>query len=390
MPDRMHAGTGPARPVRARIPAARRMRAAAGFALLEALIAFLIGGFGMLAIARLQMTMIGESDFAKQLSEATFLGQRQIERLRSFQQSATADATMLAAGGWGYGNVASGVSTVAGTNATYTVRWTVTPSTTPTMKTATVDVGWTDSRGAAQTSTLHTIIAGAEPSMSSGLTVPPVGTPIKRPKNRDLNVPVPAVDLGNGTSWFTPPGAASTVRIVFDNTTGVITKRCTGASSDPATWACTNLTAYLVSGFISVDNRSSLTLTSPIDVTLTMTEGTLDSCYDDSALGTKTYANRITYTCIVVGNDHDSDSTTPSRWSGRSTLGGFTAGLTSALNRVCRYSYDYDGSGNIDNYEHPNNYSGVTHSLENQNFIVMKGNDSCPGSGIDVTVLHQP
>ena len=64
----------------------------------------------------------------------------------------------------------------------------------------------------------------------------------------------------------------------------------------------------------------------PIDVAFAMTEGTLDACYDDSGLSTKTYADRITYTCVVIGNDHDSNSATPSRWSGASQLAGITLG----------------------------------------------------------------
>lgn len=367
----------------------RAVRAAAGFTLLEALIAFLIGGFGLMAVARLQIGLYGESDFAKQLSEATFLGQRQIERLRSYQQITAASAGDIAAGRWGYLNISSGTAAVTGTNASYTVNWTIGDDASVRMKVATVNVQWTDARGTAQTATLNTIIAGADPALALGLTVPPSGTPIRRPKNRDLNVPVPAVDLGNGTSWFTPPGAASTVKLVFNNTTGTVTKRCNGAGGDPSAWSCTDTTAYLISGFIAVDSQANASLTSPIDVVLTPSEGTSDGCYDDSALSTKTYAGFITYTCVVIGNDHDSNSGTPSRWGGVTELTGITIASGSSGNRICRYSADYDGNGSITNYEHPATYSTVAESLENQNFIVMKGNASCPGSGVTATVLHQ-
>ncbi len=370
---------------------ARRRLAVAGFTLLEALIALAISGFGLIAVARLQIGLQAESDLAKQLSEATFLGQRRIEELRAFQQVTAATGAQIAAGAWGYNNIASGTQSVVGTNATYTVTWTVSDATASVpYKNGLVNVQWTDRKGAVQVATLSTMIGGNDPASSLGLTVPPAGTPIRKPKNRDLNVPVPAVDIGNGTSYFTPPGAPSTLKFIFSNSTGRVTKRCNGTGSDWTAWTCTDVDAYLVSGYISVDS-SNLTLTSPIDVTIALSEGTLDGCFDDSALGTKTYSGYITYTCIVLGNDHDTNSLTPSRWSGRSDIAGISIGTASSNNKVCRYSADYDGSGGISNPEHPASYTNVTESLENQNFTIVRGNVSCPsGSGILALVQHQP
>lgn len=371
-------------------------RRAAGFTLLEALIALLIGGFGLLAVARLQIGMQGESDLAKQLSEATFLGQRRIEMLRAYQRVSAADTAGLAAGAWGYGNILSGSETVTGTNASYTVSWTITPYASPTpasndprFKAAAINVAWTDRNGAAQTAALSTVIAGTDPAAALGLTVPPAGTPIRRPKNRDLNVPVPAIDLGNGSSAFTPPGAPATLRLVFDNVTGIITKRCDGTGSDITAWTCTDLNAYLISGFIA-ENSANLTLSSPIDLTMTLSEGSVYSCYDDSAVA-KSYTNYISYTCVVIGVDHDSNAATRPRWSGRLDVTGIPIGIGSAENRVCRYSADYDGNGSIANYEHPAVYTNVTESLENQNFYLVRGTSTCPsGTGIYAQVQHQP
>ncbi len=259
-------------------------------------------------------------------------------------------------------------------------------------KTAQVNVQWTDRRGVTQTATLSTVISGSDPSASLGLSVPPAGTPIRRPKNRDLNVPVPAVDLGNGTSAFTPPGAASNVRLIFSNTTGLLKKKCTGTGTDWTTWSCADVDGYLVTGYISITNQAPATLASPIDLTFTLSEGTLDLCYDDSALGTKTYAGFITYTCVIIGYDHDSNSLTRSRWSGRSDIVGIPIGTGNSNNKICRYSYDYDHNGSISGSEHPATYSQVTESLENQNFVIMKGSASCPSgaSTLQVSVQHQP
>jgi Tfp pilus assembly protein PilV len=379
-----------------------RRRRAAGFTLLEALIALLIGGFGLLAVARLQIGMQGESDLAKQLSEATFLGQRRIEMLRAYQQLPAADATALAAGRWGYDNILTGSETIPGGNASYTVRWTITPASgtnPPRFKTAVVNVGWTDRNGKAQTASLSTVISGSDPAAALGLTVPPSGTPIRRPKNRDLNVPVPAIDLGNGTSAFTPPGAPADFHLVFNNLTGVVTKRCTGSGTAWTTWTCVDTRAYLVSGFLTISAWSrtkapvgSLSLTSPIQLQIVPSVGTFDACYDDSGLSTKTNAGFITYTCVIVGSDHDGNEGTPHRWSGPLNITGITIGSTAGTTKVCRFSGNYDGSVNssgnptIENYEHPAVYTNVIESLENQNFHLLEGSQACPAG----TVQHQP
>ena len=64
----------------------------------------------------------------------------------------------------------------------------------------------------------------------------------------------------------------------------------------------------------------------------------------------------------------------------------FSVGTTAADYRVCRYSADYDGSGDsltpdkkaLDNLEHPAVYGKVTSSLARQNFLVIRGDVSCP------------
>ncbi|MEK9774575.1 MAG: prepilin-type N-terminal cleavage/methylation domain-containing protein, partial [Quisquiliibacterium sp.] len=203
-----------------------RRLAVGGFSLLEALVAMAIGGFGLMSVARLQLGLQAESDLAKQRSEATFIGQGRIEEMRAYQKLPAADATQLAAGGWGYGNIATGTQTITGTNASYTVNWTIASATTgPAYKTARVTVQWTDRQGQTQQARFETVIAAVDPAAALGLGVAPNGTPTRRPKDRDLNVPVPARDLGDGTSAFTPPGADSTVQLVFSNANGVLSKK---------------------------------------------------------------------------------------------------------------------------------------------------------------------
>lgn len=371
--------------VTARVPASRRRLLIGGFTMVEALVAFAIGGFGLMAVARLHANLVGVSDQAKQLGEATMIGERKIEELRSFQQLTAATGAQLAAGQWGYSNIVSGSQSVTGTNTTYTLTWNSADATGGAVyKTVAVSVAWTDRQNNARNVNLSGIVAGSNPTTSLGMVVPPAGTPVRKPKNRDLNVPVPAIDLGNGTSAFTPPGAATSLHIVFNNLSGIVTQVCTGVGAASASWTCSNVTAYLVSGFVALDNQAHATINSPMTFSIAVTLGTFGTCYSDSGAGTKTYAGFVTYTCLV----YPDTATSPARWSGIGTMAitGITLGVSSSDDKICRYSGDYDASGAIDNAEHPAAYAGVIESLENQNFIVMKGNAACPSG----TVQHQP
>ena len=102
-------------------------------------------------------------------------------------------------------------------------------------------------------------------------------------------------------------------------------------------------------------------------------------CYDDGD-ASATYTNVVTYTWIVYPLDHDDDSATPSRWSGATSLAlaNATIGTSSSQYKICRYSFDYDQNNSTTNDEHPATYTNVTAGLQNQNFLVIKGNKTCP------------
>jgi hypothetical protein len=70
---------------------------------------------------------------------------------------------------------------------------------------------------------------------------------------------------------------------------------------------------------------------------------------------------------------------------------------------VCRYVNDIDGSGAIDrNDEHPSVYRGVDGPLQQQNFLVIRGDLTCPAeaaatidpkaaaTAVVATAAHQP
>lgn len=109
----------------------------------------------------------------------------------------------------------------------------------------------------------------------------------------------------------------------------------------------------------------------------------------------------IAYSCVVTPPNDDGDASTPPAWWGdvRLVPSGWSIGSTAATYRVCRYSGDYIVDSKVSNHEHPRYYRRVTGALDNQNFLVIAGNQNCPtdvdpaplsGDFINTnTVVHQ-
>jgi type II secretory pathway pseudopilin PulG len=63
------------------------------------------------------------------------------------------------------------------------------------------------------------------------------------------------------------------------------------------------------------------------------------------------------------------------------TLGapaGDAAGAATGTGQVCRFTSDYNGNGQLSNNEHPQYYREIKDALDNQNYLVVDGEDSCP------------
>jgi Tfp pilus assembly protein PilV len=404
-------------------PAGQR-RASGGFTLLEGLVALVVMAFGMLALISLQSTFSASSDEAKLRTEATRLAQQKLDELRSFEQ------VPLEAGKLSYkGTVVTGSDTItpaansAGSfsNATFSRTWTVTPNTTDMHRTVAVTMAWTDRRGN-QTLTLSSVIAQADPSAISTLGVGPGTTVVRRPKNRNINIPYPSVPLAGNRSAFQPPG--SNDLIVFDNATGDVLGRCSNtslpeANSDFSLQGCSTAPGYLLSGYVrfctsngcnaqvqsgdaqaQYANASDVTLalnaTAPLVLDTSNQSGgtpTLE-CYsarqvtltngstvaDTGQANNQVSARFVSYACIAYPVDHDSNADTRTRWWGRVSLNpsGWTIGTSSSTYKVCRFTADYNASGSVSNGEHPLWYRGVTGALDNQNYLVVAGNQPCP------------
>jgi type II secretory pathway pseudopilin PulG len=492
-----------------------------GFAVIEALIAFLVVAFGMMALASFQFTLSRASDVAKQRSEATRIAQREIDRLRSFGQKLadnTADdrftfAEEVAVTPPGSPTVSTESSPLTNTDYTITLAVSAPPAPVPArgerFRWIDIAVAWLDRTGGAQRIALATAISDGAPGELSASTTGRSGVPgTLRPKNRNINIPYPAVNLTSAScpqgvaacSGFIPP--PGNTMFVFNNETGRVVGRCTsnstivlteGMSTSGLTCDLT-LQAYVLSGYIrfktngnnqgvtrlDVANPLDFTAqaggatralvatdlsqapsatTSPVVITSTNTGHAPSAyeCYAQRQLTVRRNSNatagqtdilniadlgsatvipadftdnaaprHIAYVCIVTPIDHDNDNdlTTPRIWSGEVTLnprGGWTfavgnnlrlgqpandaVGAATGSARLCRFTSDYNYNNRISNSEHPRYYRQVTGTLDNQNYLVVDGEDDCPGDDritpeatnptaddyIDTnTVRHQP
>ena len=413
-----------------------------GFALIEALIVLTVIGFGFLSLASFQMNVFESADFARHRSEATRLARQKIEQIRSFEQiisesgkvayndnAETVAYPVMSASQTLPGPQQELIPTTYLTNASYTRTWWVTQAEEGNMMMLSVEVSWPNRNSQVESVVLQSMLAKADPKESAGIRFPPAGSPVKKPLDRDLNVPVPAVTLSGGKSGFTPPGATG-FYYVFDNNSGVVTNVCQGSLPAAAGEGCTDnqTNALVISGYVNfrmgtpcADIGKNCKASSPMDVALIAIPKCADGtsppgscsysnlpgetlpykCTDNSATA---ISNPVIYTCIVTTHDRGEGITPRYVWAGQiklgDTIGTGMIGTDESNYKVCRFSDDYDKSGAIGdiNAEHPSIY-GLTNtgntgymseSLENQNFLVIEGDQACPSSIGYRTVQHQP
>jgi hypothetical protein len=242
-------------------------------------------------------------------------------------------------------------------------------------------------------------------------------------------LPRTAIDQGDGTSHFSPPGSSGLVW-VFDNLTGDILSSCTTAP-----WTCNNTRALLLAGFVrfatadppvqptevqaEIPPSPAFPVTVQVDATAPST-ATIP-CY------TETTQSYVAYYCAMPVAVNP-----PYLWAGRARLGGFTiatlADPTSLTAfRVCRYTPVRDCQPSVGatiwgapgttascsgsaptpsrlmtNQDHPLEYTDVSTSLANKNFLVIRAGDGmppafeCPGDDTSTPLIngntwrHQP
>jgi Tfp pilus assembly protein PilV len=402
-----------------------------GAALFESLLAFVFLAAGTIAVVQLQGNLRLHADLARQRSEAVRLGERELEGLRAYSvvdaasgvhaYEAIADAETVVDGASGYAS-----------NTSYRIVRRIDDTALTGAKLASVSVEWVDRSGAAQHVALDSVIARNDPAYSGALAL--AAAPPRGAFGRSTMIPVASKSLGDGRSAW-KPSDSGTIALVFDDNTGQIVSRCSGVAAATRDLLTGNLTSCSAGSWLLLLGTVRFTSAVPpiaanandtplpFAMALTVTGGADAASPACSAEAMKTVrytaagslhvdAVPIAATPASVGLPEWSDTgerfatyrcvVTPradGRWSGRSALGpsGWTIGSGSADHRVCRFVADRDGSGAIDaNIEHPENYRDVSGALMEQNFLVVQGNQACPGAAegsllaLAGTVQHQP
>jgi Tfp pilus assembly protein PilV len=415
----------------------RNPRSSRGTSLVEALVALAVMAFGMLAVLGIQTTLRGNSDVAKQRSEAVRIAQEAMESARAFS---TIDTT---AGQVAYADVADTVGVpVVGytTNTTFAVSQAVVPRTNPDRKELRIRVDWTDRNGEPQRVELNGVIGANDPRVSLALGAQPKGIPERQPWGRHRGIPPQAIGIGGGLSAFKPPVRDTdngSIVWVINNLTGLIVGICDSINTRQEDLTATdvencndNTTAQILSGYVrfSTDltqptasesenpTSTALNLSIGLDLTSTGHPWPYRRCFDDAPT-TRIAAESTTvvrYYCAVYSN--------PERvWSGTSTvlprafngeflawtIAGDAAETAATRYRVCRYTPATSDAQDVPNRQHPRTYSNVTafEPLTNQNFLVIRAGDGTtafqcpadvaanPSTGDFVnsnTLLHQP
>ena len=342
-----------------------------GFTLIESLIALLVVGAGMLLLSVTQMKLVQNADLARQRGEATRLAAEKIESSRAY-------TSITGTGVTAWNGLAAGSDTST-SNTAYTRSWTVDGDISQPMRQLNVAVSWTDRAGVAQSVSLSSVISRTDPADVGSLAFPlPANTTLKRPKNRNLNIPVPARDLGNGESVVQ---LANNFAVVFSNESGYVVKTCSFEVSTLTDLAgCTTTSAYIVAGYISLDGTTTFPASLGMNTSL-VNGSTAVSCSVSNAVDqtTNTSISGYKYYLCVV-----SVASVGAPWSGRFQLSGMATGTDY---RVCRFQYPA-AAGVSTNQRNVQPYSNVVESLDQQNYIITTGS-SCPTVQNLATTAHQ-
>lgn len=387
-----------------------------GATLIEAMVAMLIMAFGMVALVGLQGQIRRTADLAMQRGHATRLAQEEMERLRAF--AALNPVDLLSVNDQAYQNIAArdvaDASPGVG-NTKYRLQRNVQNVAEPQHAILRVTVSWLNRDGDTEFAQVDSMIAAVDPGLSGSLALPPDGNPTRRPGGRNQAIPVAAKDLGDGRSIFKPPAMASGVAWVFNNVSGVITKRCTGISTsattadltlaDVSSYCTADVNDFLLAGYVRFSTGDVPNPESPLSPALPLNLGIAAAaegnpvpsheCFDNApAAADATQTQGVSYYCAV---SPFMDRTPPS-WDGR--LNVLDLPLGGSDYKVCRYSADYDGDKKLSNAEHPLNYAKVTGPLTRQNFLIVRATRACPaGHRVDpdqghffdsATIEHQP
>jgi prepilin-type N-terminal cleavage/methylation domain-containing protein len=354
---------------------------ARGFSLIESLIALVLVAFGLLALVGVSTRLAQSEDVARQRGEAARLAQAKIEDLRSYTQIAAASGVVS------WDSLAGGTDTVGSsedyaTNASFTRTWQLRGATSDPMRNLQVQVSWTDRAGEAQAVSYASLISRTDPTDVGSLGFPlPGNTTLKRPKNRSISVPVPALELGNGKSVVQ---LQANMAVVFSNESGYVVQTCnkTVTTAADLTTGCVTANAYILAGYISGTIPTGLSINTGQITGATGTSCSLGNAVDQNS-GAVIAGYRY-YLCVI------SMPSVGAAWSGTLRLGGLGLNVKAMDNQdylVCRFQYPA-ANGVSTNSRNVQPYSGVGDSLDSQNYIIATGS-TCPTVSSLVTTEHQ-
>lgn len=402
-------------------------RGQSGFSIIEALISLIIMGFGILSLSGMQISLSRNADDAKQRTEAVRLAQEKIEFFRSYTGIA---ATLVGQGtasgiALNWNALTSSTDTIT-TNAFFTRSWTLGGSIGDSMRSLTVSVDWTDRAGQAQAVSLSTVLSKTDPADSGFLGFPlPENTNLKRPKNRNLDIPIFAIDLGNGNSAlsFGPDKF-----VLFSNISGDVVQVCLPTLARAPTTAqiiasltgaetsnCITVSGFIVAGYIARDSSVSNTdwnvITNGLgidysDITRNAADSIPITCQLGDAINQNTgesIANYKYYLCVIPLATPTPVLTEnrPYNWSGTVLIAGPSV-WHGANNKyfICRYQYTANNYLTDPNQQNVQPYVEVNKSIDQQNYLIAAtgnatspSNPVCPSSmtitNVSTGVLHQ-
>jgi Tfp pilus assembly protein PilV len=402
-----------------------------GVSLLEVLFSLLVLSLGVVGMGKLHRQLQGHADIARQRSEAVRLAHDEIEaqRISASKPSTSGSRTISDVAGQRLNTVFHLSREVDEANA-------LLPSTT-------VAITWDGREGSAQKAVLVSALSTQDPVLSGALTLVPSLRAALGGSAVANALPPSAAHIDERRSAFKPT-ASATIAFVVDNDTAQVVEQCTGVPAEVASEdlraehlkQCVEFKALLLSGTVRFSNAEPPDAVAandtPLELALSVglpgmlapaspwcsAEAQKTVIYRDAsgvhreavaldatpasqglASWQDTGERFVAYRCVVVAAGD------PPRWSGQSVLVpvGWTIGAAAMQRRVCRYVNDIDGSGAIDrNDEHPSVYRGVDGPLQQQNFLVIRGDLACPAgaaatigakaaaNAVVATAAHQP
>lgn len=373
-----------------------------GFTLTEALIALIVTAFGALALINMQLMLSHHADLAKQRTEAMRLAQGRMEQLRAF--------VGITSGSIHWSDLPIASETVDGdTNASFRLTPALGGATSDPLRSASVTVRWLDRTGNDasndadgfsynQQVAISSVISNSDPHNIGLVGNPrPWNSLLRPPRDRHINIPVRAIELGAGRSAIQLD--VDYVAVYIDST-GEVAQVCNpgiGQASAAqinaaiASGACATMSSQVVSGYIG---RSSPAIPWPTGIS----HAGLTRNAPAAAQGIRCQISDATdpngggaimadygykyYLCVIP-------LSTPSTWAGTLRLGGLS---TTGDVIACRYEYV---AATLDaNERNVQPYADVRSSIDAQNYLISSSAGGvCPAqmtvAGVSAGVLHQ-